>query len=180
MGVSNSSGSVSANSTDAKYTGPKPIQDPYHVKNKHYFEPTYNIAWLIGNTDYSNVRMATGIPTWKDITQAYQDVSQMNELFTEMNFDLIMRTENGVCEDLEKGYRKICDEMSNAKSNKKKTLLYVYYSGHGNMDTTTKIICNVSESFYRYWDLENRLSILSKYPNTFVVGVLDCCREAFN
>lgn len=56
-------------------------------------------------------------------------------------------------------------------------MVYVYYSGHGMMDTLTKIVCNVENSFYRYWDLELKLQVMSKTPNVFVIGVFDCCRE---
>lgn len=45
------------------------------------------------------------------------------------------------------------------------------------MDTTTKIVLNESELVNRLWSLENKLSIASKYKNTYIVSVFDCCRE---
>jgi len=63
------------------------------------------------------------------------------------------------------------------KSGKKKVLLYVYYSGHGVLDTTTKIVCNEEEKNFRYFPLESKLSLISKYQNTFIVSIFDCCRE---
>jgi len=38
-----------------------------------------------------------------------------------------------------------------------KILLFVYYSGHGVMDTTTKIVLNVQEEEKRYYELETVL-----------------------
>ena len=63
------------------------------------------------------------------------------------------------------------------KSGKTKLALFVYYSGHGAMDTTTKVICNEEELVFRFFNLETNLSLLTAYQNTFVVAVFDCCRE---
>ena len=53
----------------------------------------------------------------------------------------------------------------------------MYYSGHGVMDSTTKVVCNAEDTEFRYFSLESQLSIISKYQNSYVVSVFDCCRE---
>ena len=53
-------------------------------------------------------------------------------------------------------------------------LLFVYYSGHGVMDISTKVVVNDSDPMHRYWDLENNLQFLSK--QSYVIAVFDCCR----
>ena len=59
----------------------------------------------------------------------------------------------------------------------KSTLLYVYYGGHGVLDNTTKIVLNEDDPMFRYFDLEQKLSSLSKMNNNFISVVFDCCRE---
>lgn len=63
------------------------------------------------------------------------------------------------------------------KDGSKRVLVYVYYSGHGVMDTTTKIVLNEEDEVFRYFSMEAKLSIAAKYQNTYVVAVFDCCRE---
>ena len=50
------------------------------MQEKRYFEPTESIAWLIGNSDYFNLREA-GILEIENIPQAHEDVVQMIEFF---------------------------------------------------------------------------------------------------
>ena len=63
------------------------------------------------------------------------------------------------------------------KDASKRTLLYVYYGGHGVLDNTTKIVLNEDDPVLRYYGLEQKLSSLSKLNNNFVSVVFDCCRE---
>lgn len=77
-------------------------------------------------------------------------------------------------------FLKVQTELAKAhkdKSGKKKVLLFVYYSGHGVMDNTTKIVMNEEELNFRYFPLEAKLSNISKYQNSFIVTIFDCCRE---
>jgi hypothetical protein len=53
----------------------------------------------------------------------------------------------------------------------------VYYSGHGILDNTTKIVLNEEDPAFRYFDLEKNLSSLSKAKNNFVTAIFDCCRQ---
>ena len=54
--------------------------------------------------------------------------------------------------------------------------MYVYYGGHGILDNTTKIELNEEDPEHRYFDLEQKLSSLSKMNNNFVAAIFDCCR----
>jgi hypothetical protein len=55
----------------------------------------------------------------------------------------------------------------------------VYYSGHGILDMTTKIVVNTDTDIERdmYFPLEFRMAALSNYRNTYIMVVFDCCRE---
>jgi hypothetical protein len=79
---------------------------------------------------------------------------------------------------MDKSFFEIKNILSKAhKDQNNRILLYVYYAGHGVIDNTTKIVLNEDEPLFRYFDLEQKLSVLSKYHNTYIVSVFDCCRE---
>jgi hypothetical protein len=97
-----------------------------------------------------------------------------------MGFTKIIRTENAGEEGMHNAFKNVTDELRKGhtdKTGKIKVLLFVYYSGHGVMDTTTKIVLNEENSDDRYYALESKLSCVSQYRNTFTVALFDCCRE---
>ena len=59
-----------------------------------------------------------------------------------------------------------------------KSMVFVYYAGHGIMDNTVHIVCNggVRPSKYIY-PLQHRLNSLAKETGCYVLGIFDCCRE---
>ena len=57
---------------------------------------------------------------------------------------------------------------------KKGTLVFVYYSGHGACDNETYLILNEDGKMFA---MEKMLRILSEMDNTYVIALYDCCRE---
>jgi hypothetical protein len=56
-----------------------------------------------------------------------------------------------------------------------KTLIYVYFSGHGAFENNeTSIILNGPSIMY---PLEKMLRCIGGMKGTYVVALLDCCRE---
>jgi hypothetical protein len=75
--------------------------------NGRYFEPTKHIAWIIGNTDYGNVRIGTGNQAWRDIAAAKSDVASMTVLLKEeLGFETT-RTLDARREDMDSQFEKI-------------------------------------------------------------------------
>jgi hypothetical protein len=145
--------------------------------NGRYFEPTKHIAWIIGNTEYGNVRIGTGNQAWRDIAAAKSDVASMTVLLKEeLGFETT-RTLDARREDMDSQFEKIKKQIK-LDYHDEQVLVYMYYSGHGVMATLTKMVCNEADSMLRYWDLEAKLSELSMLPNAYVIGVFDCCRES--
>jgi hypothetical protein len=102
----------------------------------------------------------------------------MSNLFKELNFDRVIKTEDPEQHQMDSSFLEVKRYMTAANKNPDEaTLLYVYYSGHGVLDNTTKIVLNEGENEMRYFDLEQKLSILSKYKHCFVAAIFDCCRE---
>ena len=68
----------------------------------------------------------------------------------------------------------------NSRSNQK-TLTVVYYGGHGMMsDNQSQIVVPDASKKIPLYNLENRLRAMGQEDNSFVIGVFDCCREAYN
>ena len=61
------------------WQGKKPTMDLEELEEGRIFEPTETVAWILGNSDYSEVRQAK--PQYKDIPQAPEDVKRMEEFF---------------------------------------------------------------------------------------------------
>lgn len=59
-----------------------------------------------------------------------------------------------------------------------KTLVVVYYTGHGCLfNGRTAIVCNEEFPEMRYWPMERNIAAMSAYKNNFVLALFDCCRE---
>ena len=76
------------------------------------------------------------------------------------------------------GYQKRINANTDAGQ---KTLTVVYYSGHGMMDDNhSQIVMPDPKSKKPLYNLEARLRALGNLGNSFVIGILDCCRDPFN
>ena len=65
-----------------------------------YFEPKQTVAWLIGNSDYSNVRKQK--PGVEDVTQAIKDLELMEALCCEdLHFDRVFKSINADGDNLQ-------------------------------------------------------------------------------
>ena len=69
---------------------------------------------------------------------------------------------------------------ANSRSNQK-TLTMVYYGGHGMMnDNQSQIVLPDASKKTPLYNLEARLRAMGQEDNSYVIGIFDCCREAFN
>jgi hypothetical protein len=59
------------------------------------------------------------------------------------------------------------------KYRKRKVLIFFYYSGHGEMINNETYGVNEIKDII---PIDNWIRLLAKYPNTFTIGLLDCCR----
>lgn len=63
---------------------------------------------------------------------------------------------------------------------KKKTLIFFYYAGHGILKGHTKAVCNQGEIARKvFYPLEGNLRSMGALPGAYVIGVFDCCRAEF-
>ena len=70
--------------------------------------------------------------------------------------------------------------MKEVQANKKagiKTTIFVYYAGHGIMDTTTFAVCTKAPEEKKIcYPLQDRLKTISN-QGAYVCSIFDCCRE---
>ena len=57
--------------------------------------------------------------------------------------------------------------------NGEKTMVFIYYAGHGACDNNTYVICGEGKMFA----LEKSMRILGRMADSYVIGLFDCCRE---
>lgn len=77
--------------------------------------------------------------------------------------------------------REIDDRIRlNYAQGKKKTLVFVYYAGHGVQQNFTKVVCDVASKPVKVmYPLEKQLRTLGTHGGSYVIGVFDCCRASF-
>ena len=146
------------------------------------FVPAICVAWLIGVWTYDRVRNAKEDPKphCHDLDQVPEDIKNMAAFFDDLQFDNVIKTENPDEAKMSQSFGEIKEILKKSHKDKSKPiLLYVYFAGHGILQNTTKIVLNEDDPNpkMRYFDLESKLSSLSKLNNNYISAVFDCCRE---
>lgn len=71
-----------------------------------------------------------------------------------------------------------CDLNAGNKAGEKTSVTF-YFAGHGMQKNYTYAVLNTSEGKSLY-PLENMIRNLAAFPNCFIWGLFDCCREEFD
>lgn len=58
-----------------------------------------------------------------------------------------------------------------------KTLVFLYFAGHAEMDNFTNVLLNADTREKYRFPLEMHLRTLGKIEDTYVIAVFDCCRS---
>ena len=104
----------------------------------------------------------------------------MAAFFENLQFDTIIKTENPDEAKMSESFEVVKKLIKDSHKDKSKPILLdVYFAGHGILQSTTKIVLNEDDPNpkMRYFDLESKLSSLSKLNNNYISAVFDCCRE---
>ena len=89
--------------------------------------------------------------------------------------DEIITLRNPAYQDIKKAIDESSASIYETYTNENhgKTLLFVYYAGHGMMDNSTYCVVNGP----RMYPMEKNLRCIAKQEGSYVVAVFDCCRE---
>ena len=90
-------------------------------------------------------------PTNKKLTEIY-----------ETKIKPILKEADKLAKDLEKEMKKPEAERNKDLAPIKKPILSVYFNGHGVFETETKIILNENKEKEMFFEIESKLSVLSK------------------
>lgn len=68
-------------------------------------------------------------------------------------------------------------KIGNNRNEGKKTMVFVYYAGHGIMKGFTKAACDLAKRpMQAFYPLEQQLRTMGSQADAYVMGVFDCCR----
>ena len=78
-------------------------------------------------------------------------------------------------------FRKVRDQIKSNKNNNEKTLIIIYVGGHGVIKLNkTYIMLNTNDNYESYFDIEQKIRDLSQIDQTYLLAILDCCRDNFD
>ena len=118
--------------------------------------------------------------TFLDIEPAKKNVATIRQFLKEdLNFDEIIETPDATHDEMDSTLKTLKNKMKAAsKSDDEKLHVFVFYAGHGVMQTTTIAVLNSEHKAERYYPLEKRIQTLTAHwKNTFTQVLLDCCRQ---
>ena len=91
--------------------------------------------------------------------------------FTEDN---ITQVKNPTWDELQRAFMQISGKIFDDSKRGVKSLLFVYFAGHGQQDASNQVLILNEE---RTYPLEKMLRTLSKNEVGYVISVFDCCRD---
>ena len=140
-----------------------------------FFKAEVRKAIVIGCSQYEELRQIEGKENFADIPETLDDIKVVKAGLKRLQFQ---SSEIEILKD--PNYQKIKIAIDSASreifenyEEGRKTLLYVYYAGHGMMDNTTYCVLNGK----RMYPLEKMLRTIAKQDGSYVMSVFDCCRE---
>ena len=111
-----------------------------------FFQAHRRKALIIVCSDYENLREMEGKENFADLPEVHTDKLVVEAGLRRVGFidEDMTRIENPDLRTIKDEIKKLTREvMKNTEANEK-TLVYVYYAGHGCQDNYTKIILNVN------------------------------------
>jgi len=131
------------------------------------------------NRSYMNLRKNPKFKNVSDLPSTDQDIASIKSLMKKLGSEeahcKIIDIVDGDVLDFKKAMHDAEGWLLEAEELGEKRLLFFYYTGHGFQHNWTQAGLN-HETNYKY-NMEEKLSALSKFPNCFVVAIFDCCRE---
>ena len=149
-------------------------------KVENQFAYNRKIAVIIGVSKYDELRKEEAFKDIKDLPAVKEDLKTIELGVMHLGFtkDEIQVMEEPSFADIKKTMYTVQNKIYNANEEGEKTLLFVYYAGHGIQSNMTQIITNGGQKFK--YPLEYMLRCFGKLEGAFVFSLFDCCREKVN
>ena len=141
------------------------------------FEPTRCIWVCIHNSDYSDRRKIPGNEGFEDIEECDKDAVNFRKGVKQLGARQlhIKDIPDAGYDDFKELFRDLQRELLQGEANGDKTLVFIYYAGHGIQRNLTYAVANEE----KVYPLEKMLRVLATTPKSYVLAVLDCCRAEF-
>lgn len=124
---------------------------------------------------YGKVLKKDGTQRFANLLQPPEDIKVMKSGLSQMGFEDIRELHNPSYLEMHKTISGLGSEMMENDEEEHKTLLFIYYSGHGMMDTRLHAVVNDKKK--ERFPLETKIRNLATIKNNYIVSVFDCCRE---
>ena len=147
--------------------------------NERPFDYDHSIAILIGVQKYDQLKHDDGKIMFESINQAPQDIEVMEAGCKQLGFDKIEKFWEPNHKKMKLFFTKLDAEMLERAEENKKTVIFVYYTGHGLMDERSLIVLNDPEQKPKnafMFPLERYLRTLSENSSNYIIALFDCCR----
>ena len=147
--------------------------------NERPFEYDYSVAILIGVQRYDKLKHDDGKIMFEDINQAPQDIEVMEAGVRQLGFDKVEKFWEPDHKKLKLFFTKLDAEMLERAEEGKKSVIFIYYTGHGLMDERSLIVLNDPEQKPKnafMFPLERYIRTLSENSSNFMISLFDCCR----
>ena len=157
-------------------SSPSPI---HQQTGRPDFLPDRYLWIIIKNKRYDILRNKGGVwKNYKDIPYVDDDAINVKNGVKELGAEItdILTYEDVSYQELTGIKNKLRQEIVKNWAEKRKTLCFVYYAGHGVMDTMTYAVCNSADKKFLY-PLQGQLKALSQETGAYIIGIFACCRE---
>ena len=139
------------------------------------FVPTKHIWVIVANERYDEKRKFTGYSELQDIPEVRNDAVNAKNGFQGLGArPLDTHTiADADFTSLKELFRNLTQNLNANDAQNEKTMVFFYYAGHGLQDNFTMAVLNEEKNY----PLEKQLRTLANVPNSFIVGLFDCCRQ---
>lgn len=139
---------------------------------------------MIGNRDYSRRRKEPGFDGFIDLPSVLDDLQEMRQGLVDLGVksdEIYVLFDTDFSTLSEQVMKKAGNLIAaNWENGQRRTLVFLYYAGHGVLQNVTKAVCNKPDLRNRvFYPLESNLRVLGTRPGAFVIGLFDCCRSKF-
>ena len=148
---------------------------------ENFFTPVKKIALVLCNSRYDQLRQKENFGGFCDLEDCAQDLVTFKNGLKNYGFG---RRDITCEEDVDyNGLKELMDslrvELINNGKSKIKTLLVIYYAGHGCMrgNTTQVVLNDQAKTFY---PMESIARVFAEIQGAYVMVIFDCCRENLN
>jgi len=109
------------------------------MENSPYFVYDQRVALIIGCIKYDKLRTSEGKSKFSDLAEVEEDIINVTDGLKRLGFkdDEMQVLRDPSFDDCQQLFLKTNLNMSNARRENKKTLIFLYYAGHGAMKETT-------------------------------------------